>query len=67
MMKAVILARVSTKEQEDGHSLDAQISNLKHYAERKSLDIIKQYTIIESSTKGERPEFKRMIDFPLKC
>ena len=62
-MKAVILARVSTKEQEDGHSLDAQIANLRVYADRKNLQIIKQYTAIESSTKGERPEFTRMINF----
>lgn len=62
-MKAVILARVSTKEQEDGHSLDAQISNLKLYAQRKNLKIIKKFTIIESSTKGERPEFRRLINF----
>ena len=62
-VKAVILARVSTKEQEDGHSLEAQIANLRLYADRKDLEIIRQYTIIESSTKGERPEFMRMIEF----
>lgn len=62
-MKAVILSRVSTKEQEDGHSLEAQVANLRLYADRKGLEIIKQYTIIESSTKGERPEFMRMIEF----
>ena len=62
-MKAVILARVSTKEQEDGHSLEAQISNLQLYADRKGVEIIRQCTIIESSTKGERPEFMRMIKF----
>lgn len=63
IMKAVILARVSSKDQEEGHSLDAQISNLRLYADRKNLSIIKEYTIIESSTKGERPEFMRMIAF----
>ncbi len=62
-MKAVILARVSSKEQEEGHSLDAQIRNLRLYAERKNFNIIKEYTIIESSTKGERPEFMRLIAF----
>jgi DNA invertase Pin-like site-specific DNA recombinase len=41
-MKAVILARVSSKEQEDGHSLDAQIANLELYAARKSLKISKR-------------------------
>lgn len=62
-MKAVILARVSTKDQEEGHSLEAQIANLRLYADRKGLEIIKEYTIVESSTKGYRPEFMRMIDF----
>jgi site-specific DNA recombinase len=65
-MKAVILARVSSKEQEDGHSLSAQIANLKLYAERRNLNVIKEFTIIESSTKGERPEFARMIEFVQK-
>lgn len=65
-MKAVIVARVSSKEQEDGHSLEAQISNLKSYAERKGLKIIKDFTIVESSTKGERPEFRSMIEFVKK-
>lgn len=62
-MKAVILARVSTKDQEEGHSLDAQISNLRLYAGRKNLEIISEYSVIESSTKGHRPEFMQMINF----
>lgn len=62
-MKAVILARVSTKDQEDGHSLEAQIANLRLYADRKGMEITREYTIVESSTKGYRPEFMRMIDF----
>lgn len=62
-MKAVILARVSSKDQEEGHSLDAQIRNLRLYADRKNLEIVKEYTLIESSTKGDRPEFMRMINF----
>ena len=62
-MKAVILARVSTKEQEDGHSLKAQLANLHLYAERKGFEIIKEYKVIESSTKGGRPEFMSMRNF----
>ena len=62
-MKAIIFARVSTKDQEEGHSLDAQISQALNYAIDNSLQIIKQFKIIESSTKGKRPEFKKMIDF----
>jgi site-specific DNA recombinase len=62
-MKAVILARVSTREQEEGHSIDAQIMRLRKYCERKELDIIKEFVFVESSTRGDRPEFYKMIDF----
>ena len=40
-MQSVILARISTKEQRDGHSLEAQINNLQLYAEHKKLSVIK--------------------------
>lgn len=62
-MKAVILTRVSTKEQEDGHSLPAQNTRLLGYCKRKSLEVVKSFQIIESSTKGKRKEFMQMIDF----
>lgn len=62
-MKAVIFARVSTKDQKEGHSLDAQINKILEYSIENDLQIVKQFKIIESSTKGHRPEFKQMIDF----
>lgn len=62
-MKAVILARVSTREQEEGHSIDAQINRLRNYCERKELSIIKEFILVESSTRGDRPEFYKMIDY----
>jgi len=62
-MKAVILSRVSTKEQEEGHSINAQLNRLRDYCKRKDLNIIREFTIIESSTRGERPDFYKMIDF----
>ena len=61
--KAVVLARVSSKEQEDGHSLEAQLSNLESYAQRENIEIIKVFRIFESSTKNYRPEFEQMIAF----
>jgi len=63
MPHAIILARVSTPEQEAGHSLEAQLVNLQTYAERKGLNVVQVFRIIESSTKGYRPEFERMIEF----
>lgn len=62
-MKAVILTRVSTKEQEEGHSLPAQNTRLSEYAKRKGFEVIKTFQIIESSTRGKRKEFMQMIDF----
>jgi site-specific DNA recombinase len=63
-MKAVIFARVSTQEQEtDGHSIDAQIAKLREYSKRNDLEIIKEFEVVESSTRGERPEFYKMIEF----
>lgn len=66
-MKAVIFARVSTKDQEEGHSLEAQVNKALEYSIESGLQIIKQFKIIESSTKGKRPEFKQMIDFIKKA
>ena len=62
-MQAVVLARVSTKEQEEGHSLSAQLNRLHDYCNRRGLDIIQEFTIVESSTRGERPEFQKLIAF----
>ena len=49
-MKAVILARVSTKEQEEfGHSLPAQVQKLQEYAEKKGFEVIKEFSFSESA------------------
>ena len=62
-MNAVILARVSSNEQEFGKSLEAQLALGKQYAQRKGLEVIREYRLIESSTRGERKEFNEMLSF----
>jgi len=62
-MKSIILARVSTREQEEGHSIDAQIARLHEYCQRRGLPVLKVFKIIESSTQGYRKEFHEMLDF----
>src|SRR5260370_13190020 len=62
-MKAIILARVSTKEQEEGHSIAAQRQRLVDYCARKGLKVIKTFELVESSTRGERREFAAMLEF----
>ena len=59
----MLLTRVSSHEQEDGHSLAAQNARLIEYAKRKNLEVLKTYQIVESSTRGKRKEFMEMIEF----
>ena len=61
--KAVILVRVSGSEQEEGYSIEAQLTRLHKYCERRGLEIIKEFIIVESSTRGERENFYEMIDY----
>ena len=61
--KAIILARVSSKEQEDGYSIDAQKYRLQEYCTRKGLEVLKIFEFSESSTVGNRDKFKEAIDF----
>ncbi len=49
--------------QEEGLSLTAQSKRLFEYAERKGLEVIKHFEVIESSTRGERKQFMEMIAF----
>jgi site-specific DNA recombinase len=62
-MKAIILARVSTKEQEEGHSIAAQRLRLVEYCARRGLEVVKTFELVESSTRGERKEFAGMLEF----
>ena len=49
--------------QEEGLSLIAQNNRLQDYADRKGLDVIRTFEIVESSTRGERKQFMEMISF----
>ena len=63
IVKAIILARVSTKEQEEGHSIAAQRQRLVDYCARRDLQVVKKFELVESSTRGERKEFAAMLEF----
>lgn len=65
-IQAVIFARVSTKEQEPGASLDAQKAAMEDYCAKKGLKIVNEYRVIESSTNGKRVVFHEMLDFVRK-
>ena len=61
--QAVIFARVSSQKQENGVSKEAQISAMTSYCNKNGLKIVKSHSIMESSTIGDRPKFKEMIEF----
>ena len=62
-MKCIILARVSSKEQEENNSIPSQIRRLNEYAERNNLEILKTFRIVESSLKSNRTQFNEMLKF----
>ena len=65
IIKAVIICRVSSKEQEDtGYSLDAQEKLLKEYSLKNDIDVIKTYKISESASgKQARKKFLEILQF----
>jgi len=65
-MDAIIFTRVSSAEQKDNYSLEAQLHRGREYCQRIGLRVIKEIQLVESSTKGARQEFTAMIDFALK-
>ena len=62
--KAVIYARVSSKEQEkEGFSIPAQLKLLKEFAEKNNFEIIQEYSEAESAKKAGRKQFNEMLKF----
>lgn len=62
---AVILARVSSKAQEDeGYSLDSQLKLLKNYCQTNKLNIIREFKIAETASKDQRRSiFREMLRY----
>jgi len=62
-MKAVLYARVSSKEQEEGFSIPAQLKLIKEYAAKNKLKIMKEFIDVETAKQAGRSNFNNMIDF----
>ena len=66
--QAIIFCRVSSKRQKDeGVSLEVQEKTIKQYCQNKDFNILATYSIDESSTKGARKEFHKMLEFAEEC
>lgn len=64
MQKCYIYTRVSTAQQVDGYSLDAQKDKLRKYAEYQEMAIVGEYSDEGKSGKNTqgRPEFTQMLE-----
>ena len=62
--QAVIYARVSSKEQEkEGYSIPAQIKLLRDHASVHGLQIVREFTDVETAKKAGRKQFGEMVAF----
>ncbi|QQR52006.1 recombinase family protein [bacterium] len=63
--RTVILARVSSKSQEDeGYSLDSQLKLLQSYCQAKGLVVERVFKIAETASKEQgRKIFHEMLDY----
>lgn len=66
-MNIVIWARVSSREQAEGYSLDAQIRINRDKAEREGWNVLREFVVAESAKRGaERIAFNAMYDWVKK-
>lgn len=62
--RAVLYARVSSKEQErEGFSIPAQVKLLRDYAQADGITVDKEFTDVETAKQSGRTGFGEMLDF----
>ena len=60
--KAVLYARVSSKDQEqEGYSIPAQLKLLKEYAQKEGFDIAREFIDVETAKQAGRTSFAEMV------
>ena len=63
-MECIIVNRISSANQKDGYSLDAQERYGRLYAEDKKFQILKEYSFQETASKyAQRKKFGEILDF----
>ena len=66
-MNVVIWARVSSREQREGYSIDAQIRACRETARKHGWNVLREFTIAESARRGaDRVAFNEMFQWLLK-
>ena len=62
-IKAVLYARVSSREQSEGYSIDAQVELIREYASKHKITLVREFIEIESAKEAGRPGFDSMVHF----
>lgn len=61
-MNVVVWARVSSREQREGYSIDAQLRATREKAEREGWQVVREFEVAESARRGaERIAFNEML------
>jgi site-specific DNA recombinase len=60
---AVLYARVSSKEQEQGYSIPAQQELLRRYAGQTGVAVAQEFIDVESAKTSGRPGFAAMLEY----
>ena len=64
MNKAVLYARVSSKDQErEGYSIPAQLKLLREYAKSHGFEIVQEFIDVETAKTPGRKQFGEMVRF----
>ena len=62
--KAVLYARISSKEQErEGYSIPAQKKLLHSYAQKHGYEIVREFIDVETAKQSGRTQFSNMVQF----
>lgn len=65
-IKAVAYERISSREQAEGYSLDAQGRERAQYAEKKGQVLVRVWSVVESAKDEGRSAFNEMLEFVKK-
>ena len=61
-MNVIVWARVSSREQREGYSIDAQLRAMRNVAEKLGWHIVREFVVAESAKRGvERVAFNKML------
>jgi DNA invertase Pin-like site-specific DNA recombinase len=63
MTEAVIYTRVSSREQQDGYSLDAQSKLLREYAQRNGFHVAQAFEDVQTAKEKGRKQFAKLVDY----